>query len=349
MRLLPRLLVCALPLLVVACAVPATEPAATTTLELASWRASYAALADERVPPTFDEVRAGLVSLHAGTLPHEAKALRKRIGVLRDYIDIFAAAYDKRGPGDPFDALREDIDDLYERVGEFKDLFDAQGVAIATQDPATGAWGDGVRPDDVPYDPAEVAARLAKVLTARARFESRADAHRAYLSRADASRTYEHDGAGRFYWAGSGVAPSASRSGLENLSKLARALVGKAAKNLDEIRGLDEITGLRDHEDFHDLRKRVRAIVKLVDYFPELLEPGGEDELAVARELVERYGSLNDKILAHDLARERDRDAERKALAKEIEAEWKLVKAWQKQADAHDELEKLEKKIRKRG
>lgn len=311
-----------------------------------SWDATYAALADARVPPTLDAVSAELAALDEATLPHEAKALRKRIGELRDYVYLFSFAYDKKGPGDPWLDLRDDLDEGYEEAGAFKDLFDAQGLELAVKD-ATGAWGPGVRPEDVTYpDLAEVARRRARVLAWRDAFAERVAGYRAYVARADARKMHDHDDQSKFFWGGAGIEPDRKKSGLENLSALTRALLERAEEDFDAIAHLEEVTAVDDHEHFHDLRKRVRSIVKVLGYYPELREPSAEAPLAVMTELVDRYGSLNDKILAYDLETKKSK---RKKLAEAIEAEWKEVKKWQRKQDVDEQFDRLRKRIRKHG
>jgi hypothetical protein len=262
-------------------------------------------------------------------------------------VDIFAFAYDKKGPGDPWIDLRKDLDVGYETVGAFKDLFDVQGLTLATKD-AAGAWSEGVRPDQIAYaDTRELEKRRAKVLTWKAGFSASVQGYKAYLAHADTQKMHEHDTKeqSQFFWAGAGLAPDIRKGGLDNLSDLCRALLDRGADDYASIAHLDEVTSTDDHDAFHDLRKRVRAIVKAVGYFPELLEPGATEPLAVATELVDRYGSLNDHITAYDLAKK----SEKKDLAGAIEKEWKDLRKWQKNAHADDQLKELRKRIRKHG
>ncbi len=88
---------------------------------------TYGQLAAARVMPLLDEVVTGLEIFDEDIQPHEAKALRKTIGRLRDMVDIFVYAYPD-DDGDLWQDIRESLDDGYESMGEFKDLFDVQGV-----------------------------------------------------------------------------------------------------------------------------------------------------------------------------------------------------------------------------
>ena len=114
------------------------------------------------------------------------RAVRKKIGELRDYVDVFAYAYAARGGSDSWYELRRALDKGYEEVGHFKDLFDAQGLKLAEQDPTTGAWSDGVKPQDVTYpDMQEVARRREVVLSWKAELFARRTEHRATIAQAD--------------------------------------------------------------------------------------------------------------------------------------------------------------------
>ncbi len=315
-----------------------------------SWSSSLAVLADSRVPKTWDTVAAGVSSLSTSTLPHEAKTLRKQIGELRDYIDLFASVYDKKGPGDPWVDLRDDLDEGYETVGAFKDLFDAQGLTLKTKDPATGQWtGEGVLPEQVTYpDASEVEKRRSKVLSWKTKLESKKQVYRDYIAHADAQKLHDHGASeqSQFFWAGAGLSPDKDKSGLENLSALSRELLDRGRKDYGQISGLKEVTSFDDHEQFHNLRKRIRAIVKVVDYFPALLEPGADEPLNIARQLVDRYGSLNDKITAFDLEKKKSK---KKELGDEIEDEWNKLRKWQSDQDVDHQIETLKKRIRKHG
>lgn len=315
-----------------------------------SWRTSYAALADARVPAAFAACVADLNKFDGQkTLPHEAKALRKRIGELRDMVDLFAFAYSKAGPGDPWADLRKALDEGYETVGAFKDLFDSQGLTLAVPDPLTGKLGEGVRPEDIVYDdPEELERRRDAVTEWKDAFMADVATHRAAVASADAAKMHKHDGKvlSKFFWGGADMEPSLDESGLENLSALSRALLELAVEDYADTKKLDEVTKLADHEQFHDLRKRVRSVVKTVDSFPELLEPGADRPLAVVRELVDRYGALNDEITA--LAME-PKKKKRDKMQAEIAEMWSDLRDWQKQVDASDALSSLRKKIRKHG
>jgi hypothetical protein len=152
---------------------------------------SYGALAQVTVPPAFDAAVTGLAVVDADVMPHEVKAVRKQLAALRDQLDLFAYAYTTKN-GDRWDDIRDDLDDGYETLGAFKDLFDRQGV---------------VDPRDADYDPAELAELRAEVVAWTSAFRSRRASYRSYLAAPSQTRLYDRDrddlsGAGSRTWRG---------------------------------------------------------------------------------------------------------------------------------------------------
>ena len=101
---------------------------------------SYGELAAQKLCDPLDEIHRGLTNFTTSTLPHEAKDLRKLLGKFRNRLDLFAFAYPTGSGKDPFLKLRDDLDKGYERMGEFKDLFDAQRLELAVFDAKKQEW-----------------------------------------------------------------------------------------------------------------------------------------------------------------------------------------------------------------
>lgn len=93
---------------------------------------------------------------------------------------------------------------------------------------------------------------------------------------------------------------------------------------------------------FHDFRKRVRSLVKILNYFPLDQSPGWSHPqsaaiLARLEALVDVYGDLHDRILAYHKAS----GAAKKALAKSINDDWDELVKCQKREDTRKTLEDL--------
>lgn len=298
---------------------------------------SYGALALTQLPGSLQKVIALLEPVGETTLPHEAKALRKQLAETRDFVDVFAYAYPEDHGWDPWRDLRSELDDGYEIVGAFKDLFDVQGVA----DPA-----------DAVYDDQEVATLRAEVLEWRAAFLEPAHLGetRAYLASPDLDDLYDRpDGVqSRFFWGEAGIEPTLKKSGLKNMARLERALLEEAQEDEQDVLDLRELTDPDKQETFHDFRKRVRSTVRVARYFPRIIESGGDptELLAELDELVLRYGALNDRLLAYRRADDSGDDDEAEDLADEIVDSWRDLRHWQEDQDIDDVLADLRAMVR---
>jgi len=308
------------------------------TLKAAEAKAapSYGELAGQMLCGPLDEIERDLASFTVGTLPHEAKDLRKQLGRFRNRLDLFAFAY-PTGPGkDPFLKLRDDIDKGYERMGDFKDLFDAQRIKLAEYDAVADKWSKGVRPEAVAYaDPDRVRSRRDKVLKWKEKLlePERLARYRAYVCAPDLKNFHERAATdlSRFFWGGGeGIMPQHELSGVDNFRSLAAELLARALKDYPAVQELRNLEG-EIAEKFHDFRKRVRSVVKIADDI-EILPPGSKpagdlDELM--NDLDDAYGDVNDKIVDLGLATESGNDPKATRLHGEIAVDWAKLREWQ--------------------
>lgn len=281
---------------------------------------SYGELAGQTLPPLFAHLRAELSAFGSQTFPHEAKALRKLIGKVRLYVDLFCFAYPRGSGFDPWRELRESLDEGYEALGAFKDLYDAQGVS----DPAQAS-----------YDAAELDRAREPVLRWLTGFRqgSRLDFFAHYLATPKARRLYARDELSPYFWGAGDVRPERGASGLENLARLQRVLLAEAREDLSKVARIKDEALVRQsqQEHFHSLRKALRGTVKISEVFPELYRSQRDPAPLIARvdEVVARYGAINDLLVAHGLAERRDQRARARDLAHRIEREWDALKKWQ--------------------
>jgi hypothetical protein len=297
---------------------------------------SYGELAAQMLCGPLDEIQRGLTNFNAATLPHEAKDLRKGLGKFRNRLDLFAFAY-PAGPGkDRFLKLREDLDKGYERMGEFKDLFDAQRIALSVFDAQKQKWTKGVRPEAVTYtDLDRVKSRRDKVLKWSEKFlePDRLAGYRAYVCAPDLMAFHERPAGdlSRFVWGGeAGLTPRPELSGIDNFRWLAAELLNRSLKDypaVQELRDLEGATAVK----FHDFRKRVRAVVKIagdIDLLPKENERA-EKLNKMMDDLDDAYGDINDKIVDLGLAVESGNRAKAAQLRPEIAADWTRLRQWQ--------------------
>lgn len=299
---------------------------------------TYGQMAATRVMPLLDEVVTGVEIFDEDIQPHEAKALRKTIGRLRDMVDIFVYAYPD-DDGDLWQDIRESLDEGYESMGAFKDLFDVQGVEAE--------WAE--------YDEEEVA-ELRDVVLAWKREFMDPDTQRIYgeyLASPSLTEIHERDDDDlpRFYWKESGKEPKDDLTGLENMQRLTRELIDEARDDLDKTEDLRKLHKEKNQHSFHDFRKRLRSVEKLSVYFPEMYAQDDPERLASLLLLVETtvdlYGDINDKLVAHMRAHERDDDDREEELEDEIKSMWKNLRDFQDDEDVDDELKDLRRMIPK--
>lgn len=297
---------------------------------------SYGELAGQMLCTGFDEIVVGLTNFNANTLPHEAKELRKQLGRFRNRLDLFAFAY-PTGPGkDKFLKIRKDVDKGYERMGDFKDLFDAQRIDLAEFDEEEDKWSKGVRPENVTYsNQAKLIERRDKVLSWHRKFMDEEDLaeYRAYVCAPDLKMFHPRDAddLSRFFWGGDeGIVPRSDLSGIDNFRFLAAELLGRAIGSCPAVMELRDLEGETAVE-FHDFRKRVRSVVKIADDM-EILpkrDKKADDLHDLMDDVDDGYGDLNDIILDLELAVESADQAKAAKLRAEIADEWTQLREWQ--------------------
>ncbi len=299
-------------------------------------QASYGELAGELLCGGLEEIVVGLTNLNDGTLPHEAKALRKELGRFRNRLDLFAFAY-PTGPGkDKFLKLREDVDKGYERMGNFKDLFDTQRIDLAEYDPGKDKWSKGVRPEALVYpDPARVSDRRKKVLKWRDKFvePEQLAAYQAYICAPDLKQFHERlaKDLSRFYWGGDeGIMPRGDLSGIDNFRALAAELLDRSIVSYPAVLELRHLEG-EVAVQFHDFRKRARSVVKIADDIDILPKKSAKaDDLhELMDDIDDGYGDVNDIIVDLELAVESGNEAKAAKLRAEIATEWETLREWQ--------------------
>ncbi len=271
---------------------------------------TYGELAALKAREASERMHAELLVLNEDVAPEQTKNLRKLIVGLREQLDLFVYAYPFQGREDLWQEIRNSLDEGYAVVGEFKDLFDALG------------------PEET-ADPKEVKKLRKAALEWRKLWEKNAETFVAYITKPSQNRLYSRDkkDLSRFYWGSASVVPSERLTGAQNLALLCRDLAKLAAGTWSEVKKIDELEkSLKQQEKFHDFRKRLRSLARVLRLFPEIYR-GDVALLAQFDLLVEKYGAINDKIVAMEKAESKSRKKRAKALGEEIREDWKsLVK-----------------------
>ncbi|MBK8010928.1 MAG: hypothetical protein IPK13_06230 [Deltaproteobacteria bacterium] len=291
---------------------------------------SYVELARRSLLARLDVAVEAVRTLGASMQPHHerVKAVRKQILNLRTGLDVFPYAYGNSASGDPLRALRKMLDRGYELIGHFKDEFDAQGRAIASMDPSTGRWSDGVRPDDqVVYRHSDrVAKERSAVLQWKAEFLASVPDQRDYLGsplRTPAvpqqkRKLSEH------YWGGVPAHPKAEHGGHQTVARLMRGMLDDVFAKFKRLRQTSKLEKQSHQELFHNARKQLRAALSLADEFPNtLIDPGTHAEMRERLiDLVTDMGAIEDQVVAMLDAPKHERGAAQR----EIQQAWKALR-----------------------
>lgn len=323
---------------------------------------------------------------HDGILPHEIKKsendLRKQILYLRTHLDLFSFSFPMCGSvraslvvdcgaGDLWAELRDDLDEGYERVGAFKDIYDGfsddvardEDVEVITLDDYRRVYegstesaqgGDGVEAE-IDRERRRVDRWIRGFHLRLARYRAYLDFHRGLqrLPVPQLEDRRERTDLSSLYWGRVAVLPDPLLSGYDNVRQLAFVLLSEVANSelLRTVPGIADL--LEDGERFHELRKRIRAVISL----PELEELSGilgpEDlesaSYTLLTELVDRYGQLNDLIVKYRAferrwhaaasVEERRRWEQRMAAVRaRIDGDWREVREWQTEAELRRHL-----------
>jgi hypothetical protein len=288
---------------------------------------SLAKLAEQRVPETFATVVAETQKFSDSTLPYDAKTYRKQIVAARDLIDLFTHVYPAGDKVDLWNEIRNDLDTGYEAVGQFKDLFDSQGV----------------EPSEAVYDKEELKETRAVVLKWKKSFLKNVQKHdyQGYLA-APLANQFEFRSKkdlSRFYWGAVDLSPELGASGPANLKSLVSALLLAAADDYESVMKISDLLKGDNDIAFHDFRKRVRSITKTCHYFPSLMPASAQSKqvLASLTEIVDAYGMINDDIVRYHRAEEHKKKKTMSALNKKIRNDWEALR--EKQDDMNvDEI-----------
>ena len=309
---------------------------------------SYSELATNKVSPLFEEMIAQLVEFDKQTLPHEAKALRKLIGKTRAYLDIFSYAFTFDQEFDGWEWLRDDLDKGYEKMGLFKDIFDEMGIIIAVKDPETGKWSDGVKPKHIEYDEDEVKDARKKVLKWKDDFfyPMKNSFYNYYLKHTtfeiDLSRPKEVQS--KFLWGGVDSLPNNSKSGFENVGNLVLQLTVLAEADYEYVKNLESLLDKEHEETFHDFRKRVRYVVKIIGYFPDILLENSTRTMDIIEQLttmVSMFGDLNDRLISYHKAEKEDKKDKMRKIGKEVNKGLENLLEWIEENDVNNSLREL--------
>lgn len=271
---------------------------------------SYPALARQSMSQSWKQFKKSSEVLRkTGFLPHETKDMRKRIGILRESLDLFVYSYWYTKKQDPWMQIRDFLDEGYELIGTYKDLYDIQNLNS---------------PEDAVYNRAEVEPLRREIQNWWTRWERSASDVYIYLMTPSQENLYPRSKKelSRFYWGASELIPDLSLSGEANLARLCSDLLGTAAQDWPTVQKIkNPLSSLKEENQFHDFRKRLRSVARIIRTFPRLYL-GTEEDLIRLEKLSDRYGAVNDKITAAHRAENRGQDKKAKKIKEQVKDDW---------------------------
>lgn len=290
---------------------------------------SYETLAHEHILAKYHALTSELADLSSKNRPESVKGLRKRVGAFKDALDIFIFALPcgEMGP-----RIRADFDEGYEIIGKYKDLYD---VAMLEDEEAEAS--------EIEYDEETLKERRSKMLKWRNELlePGRKGSYTRFLNRiGKEERECEREKLPRFYWGAVDFHVDHDLSGVENVRALSVGLLERADHDYDDLDELGPLTEIENEDAFHDFRKRVRSVLKILATF-KAVGPGDEESVEILKETVERFGQLNDTIVAYHIAVEEDRNKKAARLEEEIAHGWAELHDWTKEHEVEHALETL--------
>ena len=311
--------------------------AQSSTKDSNRWQSPFSFIASELMSSEILSLKEGLTILTPNILPHEAKKIRKDVGRFRTYLDLFIHLYPKYKSHDSWEATRELIDDGYEIIGHFKDMFDILGLSK-----------DEVSEDD--YDLPLLKKRRMKVLIWKKRFEY-------YFSKEKNLMYLENpllhtiqlrptDELPKYYWRLVPSAPHPQATFSSQIRLLAWELFGVVQDTYPTLWGIDAILKEENIVKFHDFRKKLRSILNFSSLFPGIILASQSESAPyiLLLEFTKKLGKLNDLVLGlHDLESDNDMDEELKDLEilrakRHIEAYWFELQSWSLQNEISIQL-----------
>ena len=311
----------------------------------------YHELAAHIIPSNIDDLTLELEAFTEDTLPHEAKLLRKSVGKLRSYLELFIFAYPTYGGEDPLRKARKVLDSGYEGLGNFKDLFDIKGVSVSSLDKS-------------PYDMKEVSKRRNISLKWKEKYAKKILSLKTLHYLKNPIPSYIEDRKEKhlpkYYWRIVDFEPQIEETAYSNFLLLGADLLEESLADYPEVLKIDEIIPYENQEAFHDLRKKVRSVLKLKSYFKGLWPKSCSEsnEAALTKKMVSKFGDLNDKLVAlknleEQLDKRRLGATKKKELQKAIKAkttlidsEWLTLKKWIKANLIDSQIEGLSECLR---
>lgn len=259
----------------------------------------------------FISIVSKIQALDRDTTPESTKEIRKEIGNLKLKLDFFMFAFPKTSIGneDHLNILRDELDNGYTHIGNFKDLYDAM-IASGSNE----------------IDQDKIDRLLNKSLSWRDDFikSSKKRGDLEFISshsKKDVHLVKERK-LPRLVWGAVNYLPKKGDTLGEVADQLILAMLKVVRKNLNELDEVNDLSIYKNEEHFHDTRKILRNALKFNDYFESIVEQEST-ELAILDSVVDGFGEINDLLIAFHNETKKEK---KEKLKKQINQSWKEFK-----------------------
>ncbi|MBL7670542.1 MAG: hypothetical protein JNM39_08650 [Bdellovibrionaceae bacterium] len=278
---------------------------------------------------TLERLEAAYVAMNAvteTTLPHETKDTRKQILAAREMLDLFAYSFES---GKDYARIRNKLDEGYEAIGHFKDLFDSQGIE---------------EPEQAKYDQKQVRIHRHEVLAWKQNFFELKKDFVNFVTNVRTAGASEHKkkDLSTQFWGVSDTKPKTQDLAQVAIGLLLEDLWKKSVEEYKVVKGIENPgKDLVNIDMYHDFRKRVRTAVKIINYFDETKALVSEQQLTALNEMVGQYGTISDLIARAELLTLDGKENKAKAVYKQIKTQWDKVQKWEKEQDLKEVLKSM--------
>ena len=271
-----------------------------------AYASSYGDLASSNIIVQLDKVLNGLDQFLEDSNPQSVKEVRKDIGKLKIFLDVFTYAY----KGSKLLKIRNKLDYGYEVIGHFKDLYDT-------------------------FDPKEITKKILNERRDKAlkwkdsflyKFHSK-DYYN-YLKEPLINKTYKRKKSKlpKFFWAIVKFPKKKIEDGDKVLKALLNGMSAKAENRLSNVLKLKDLFTYERENEYHDFRKLVRSHLKLVDvFFIKAVESDHEVQRIKSDllNIISHFGDLNDLLVKLHHVNEKPK---RKKIKSKVSSQWSKLK-----------------------
>lgn len=287
-----------------------------TTIHAAQASTSFQDAATIHLPYKVEQIITALQFMNESTMPAEVKEVRKALGNVKIELDLYCPLFGDKKYKEVL-KLREEIDQGYEVLGQFKDLYDSEVIA------------------GIPADSKDVEVKRQAALKWRGSFNKfLAQSQVMSMLERPLSKARECLSPPKLLWDQVKDIPSANDSFDDVLSELITQLLKGYKKDQKKLLKLDDLFKYSDEERFHDFRKGVRTVLKLIDFYPQLAAVTHANAKLELEELIDQFGSINDLLVAYHKASGK----KLKSLKEQIAAEWEQLQEVLEETDLDDLL-----------